>query len=146
MRFTIRPANESDKEKAFSSYKQTIGPYIATAWGWDESFQQDGFHKNNPIEKLKIIEVNSVFAGALHLVEEDLFIHLKTLYIIPHFQNKGIGTTIIDNIKHLASTQRKSVRLKVIDGNPALRLYKKHGFIINSHENKLSEMVWQAKE
>ena len=33
----IRPANESDNEKAFSSYKQTIGPYIATAWGWDKS-------------------------------------------------------------------------------------------------------------
>ena len=72
---------------------------------------------------------------------------LKVNDIIPYFQNKGIGTTIIDYIKNPALTQRKSVRLKVVDGNPALRLYKKHGFIINScHENKLSGIVLQVKE
>lgn len=50
VRFTIRPAKESDKEKVFSAYKQTTGPYIATAWGWDESFQQDYVHKSNPMK------------------------------------------------------------------------------------------------
>ena len=38
--YNRRPATESERETIFEGYRRTVvGEYVATAWGWDESFQ-----------------------------------------------------------------------------------------------------------
>jgi len=55
---------------------------------------------------------------------------LKEIEINPEFQNKGIGTYIIQNIINDAKKQTKPVILYVLKVNPAQKLYKELGFNI----------------
>ena len=52
------------------------------------------------------------------------------LQIVSDRQNQGIGTSIVKNLMVEAKLKRKKLWLRVIQGNPAERLYKKLGFTI----------------
>ena len=65
--------------------------------------------------------------GVLCLEREEGGLFLANIEILPPFQNRGIGTRIIEDI--LASARRDClpVRLQVLKVNPARRLYERLG-------------------
>lgn len=58
--------------------------------------------------------------------------HLAMMYMVvaPKFQRKGVGASLVRNIKHLAKTRFRleSMHLEVWDGCPIIGLLQKHGF------------------
>lgn len=58
--------------------------------------------------------------------------HLSLLYIVvdPAFQRKGVGTSLIKNLKHLAKTffKLESLHLDVYEGCPIMSILEKEGF------------------
>ena len=50
------------------------------------------------------------------------------IYILPEYQNHGIGTYLIRQVIDNAHHEKKPVRLHVLKVNPAVGLYKRLGF------------------
>ncbi len=50
------------------------------------------------------------------------------LFVDGPFQRKGIGTEVMHRLMGEATRLNQAVRLAVVEGNPALRLYERLGF------------------
>jgi ribosomal protein S18 acetylase RimI-like enzyme len=57
-------------------------------------------------------------------------IQIEDLYILPEFQNQGIGTAIVLDIIKEAYQDCKPVRLRVLTSSPAKVLYERLGFVV----------------
>jgi GNAT superfamily N-acetyltransferase len=68
--------------------------------------------------------------GAIAIERHATHIQIEDLYILPEFQNQGIGTAIILDILEEAHQDHKPVRLRVLTSSPAKVLYEKLGFVV----------------
>lgn len=143
MNYTLRDATTADCDILFSTYRETVGPYIKQAWGWDEEFQTNGFWSHHPVEEFNVIEVQNKLVGAIHYIEEKNNLYIKMIFLLPKFQGKGIGSNLITHIYQLAQSQNKSLYLTVIKSNPAKKLYDRLGFKIVIEDNNTYEMRWR---
>lgn len=55
---------------------------------------------------------------------------LSKLYLLPAFQNEGLGSHLLENLIIDARTVRLPLRLTVLEVNPARHFYQRHGFEI----------------
>ena len=53
------------------------------------------------------------------------------IIVAPEYRNQGIGSMLLDHLVHLAKTNFKIelLHLQVYQDNPAINLYKRHGFV-----------------
>lgn len=75
----------------------------------------------------------------LGLIAENL--HIRQFQIMPHVQNKGIGTQVLKVVKAQGIKLKRNVSLNVLLKNPAKILYEKHGFIVVGQ----NELEYQMK-
>lgn len=60
----------------------------------------------------------------------EIFIDL--IEIMPEYQNRGLGTAILNEIIDNAKSNDFTIRLQVLKINPAINFYKRLGFIVSS--------------
>lgn len=73
-------------------------------------------------------EQDKRIAGATQFIQKDSYLELLQLQIHPDFQNLGIGSAVINQLKTIARQNGKGIRLTVLKTNPAKVLYERHGF------------------
>jgi len=109
--------------------KITLKEHIDKIWGWDEEYQQNDYRECFMPHKNKVIVCNSEEAGFLETSEEDNIVYIVELEILPEYQGKGIGSSIIKDIIEYASGAQKRVKLGCFKINTdAKRLYERLGF------------------
>jgi GNAT superfamily N-acetyltransferase len=128
--FDLRMATSKDQDFLYESYKVTLKTYVEWAWGWDETFQRDSFRKHFPIIQFQIISVNGSDAGGLYVEEQESLRFIRLIYLLPEFQNKGIGRDLIVQEMAKAKEVKKALHLKVVKINPAKSLYDRLGFML----------------
>ena len=72
--------------------------------------------------------------------------HIRQLQLIPSCQNQGIGSNLLTLLKSKASEKGLPITLNVLLNNPALNLYQRHGFVIESKTDVDFQMRWQAHQ
>ena len=134
--FELKQATENDSAFFYMVKKTVLKDYIENIWGWDEQFQLQ-FHQENYHPALtQIILYTNVAIGTVEIKEDDESIFISSLYILPEYQGKGIGTTIIRNYISKADTLKKRVALEVLKLNTgAQKLYKKLGFTLTERDD-----------
>ena len=140
--YHLRPAKESEKNRIFEGYRDTVGPYVAETWGWDESFQTANFWKHHPLRDFKIIQVEHSFGGGLYIEEDESDLYIRMIFLLPEFQGIGIGTRLVTDIHSLAQVKGKGLSLKVIRCNPAKKLYDRLGFTVTGEDDSSYDMRW----
>ena len=106
--------------------KENCYHYLRNTIGWDESrhLQEPKF----PDRYLMLFEGNNCI-GFLALREQDDYLYLHTLQLIQQYRRQGIGTKLLEFIEYIAKEKAKNkIRLRVINGNPALSLYRRNGY------------------
>jgi ribosomal protein S18 acetylase RimI-like enzyme len=73
----------------------------------------------------------------------DLWV-LDKLYILPSHQNRGLGSYILRNLQHDAGAAQVALRLSVLEVNPAIRFYRRHGFVHTHTVPPRRYMEWVA--
>ena len=141
-KYIERPSNKDDSLWLWDTYKSLLKETIVKQWGWDESFQYNGFHSNFDLEKYQIVEINGQRVAAYYLVENNDSLHIKMLLVIASHQRLGIGSGIIKKIKETGSLLGKSVKLSVIESNPALLFYQKLDFSILGTKDGCHNLQW----
>ncbi|MDX1613821.1 MAG: GNAT family N-acetyltransferase [Candidatus Promineifilaceae bacterium] len=126
--YTLRPAAAADESFAYRVKKEALGPYVEKTWGWDETWQRDYHRRNFNHLEVQIIEVEDEPVGTLMVERGPAAMLLHGIYILPHFQRRGVGSTVIADLLAEAQEARLPLRLQVLKVNPARRLYERLGF------------------
>lgn len=74
------------------------------------------------------IEVDGAFAGCVSLRPAEDGHWLEHFYLAPHLQGAGMGTAVLRELLERCDRDGTVVRLNVLRGSPARRLYERHGF------------------
>jgi GNAT superfamily N-acetyltransferase len=122
------PADETHREFSYQVKKAAEGEYIVSMFGWDEDVQR-GFHaKAWQGQKPDVITYDGRLIGTIATIESEDCIEIGQFFILPDYQNKGIGTHLLKSILDKADRSGKNVTLKFLKNNPVESLYLRHGF------------------
>jgi GNAT superfamily N-acetyltransferase len=59
---------------------------------------------------------------------------LEHFYLAPHLQGSGIGSDVLRELLDRCDRGGVPVRLDVLQGSPARRLYERHGFTLETED------------
>lgn len=163
-----RRADPEDREWLFDLFRFDMKDYIQQTWGWDELIQRESFMENLPPSSFHILSrapLRPVLAarpqpagekkpshkrrereartGAYCLRECSDHLWLEMLLIVPACQRQGLGTQVIRQLQNTALDRAQPIRLSVLRVNPALRLYQRLGFRIDSTDRYSYRLVWR---
>jgi ribosomal protein S18 acetylase RimI-like enzyme len=137
---TLRPAVPDDAEFVLRVTEACMRAYAEQTWGaWNEALTRASF---DPATH-RIIQCDEQDIGCLALHEWDDHLDLDKLYILPAYQNRGIGTRLMDDIVAQAAAAGKPVRLSVLAVNPARRFYERAGFVVTQSTAERHYMEWR---
>ena len=122
------PADETHKEFSYQVKKAAEGEYITLMFGWDEDVQRDFHAKAWQQQKPDIITYDGKPIGTIATVESEDCIEIGQLFILPDYQNKGIGTHLLKSILSKADQLGRNVTLRFLKNNPVKSLYIRNGF------------------
>ncbi|MEV4411352.1 GNAT family N-acetyltransferase [Catellatospora sp. NPDC049609] len=81
-----------------------------------------------------VIEVGGAFAGCVALRPAADTRWLEHFYLAPHAQGGGIGAAVLRELLERCDRDGTPVRLIVLQGSPARRLYERCGFTVETED------------
>nr|WP_202500909.1 GNAT family N-acetyltransferase [Streptomyces sp. SID5785] len=81
-----------------------------------------------------IIEVDGEFAGCVALRPAPDAYWLEHFFLAPHLQGSGTGGAVVAHLLERCDREGVPVRLNVLQGSAARRLYERHGFVTESED------------
>jgi len=129
-------ADESHREFCYQVSDITMGHYAAQIPDWDEDsfikYRNEIWRKKKPM----IIVHDNQPIGTIFVFENENRIEIGQFYILPEYQNKGIGSYLLEDILDNSDNAGSIVELEVLKVNPAVSLYQRYGFeIVDSNEH-----------
>ncbi|WP_328561908.1 GNAT family N-acetyltransferase [Streptomyces coelicoflavus] len=82
----------------------------------------------------QVIEVEGAFAGCVALRPAEDAHWLEHFYLTPRVQGAGIGGAVLRELLERCDREGSLVRLNVLRGSPARRLYERHGFTVETED------------
>lgn len=153
---TLRPSQPEDREFLFAVYASTRDEELSL-WGWDDN-QKRGFlelqHRAQsqqyslcyPQADSSIILLDGHPVGRFLVDREGPDIMLVDIALLPEYQNRDIGTKVIQFLFKEANRAQKNVALHVRRDNRAAHLYERLGFTVVNDEGAYLEMKWTPGE
>ncbi len=139
----FRPATPEDSEFLYDLKKKTLGKYIKQVWGWDEDVQNNYHEKSFDPNKYQIIQENEQDIGCISIEEHSKKYILSIIEITPDYQNKGIGSKLIQDLIDRGVQEKKIVELQVLKVNQrAFNLYKSLGFTVKDDNQTHYQMTY----
>ncbi len=140
MIFSLRKATDNDLDLTYKIKKNALQEYLEMLWGWNEQAQNDFHLENFKKEHFQIIEQQEESIGYLEIENRQDHIFLSNIMILKHFQGKGIGKIILEDLmKH-----HSEIRLEVLKVNKkAVQFYQNLGFKIVEEGNDSFKMYFK---
>jgi GNAT superfamily N-acetyltransferase len=70
---------------------------------------------------------------------------LDKLYLLPAYQNRGIGSYLLQRLIDDAKAAQIVLQLTVLEVNPARRFYERHGFVLTHTISPRHHMEWRGR-
>ncbi len=146
MKVSTREATAADMTYACATHHAAYREVVVAQFGsWDERLQ-DGFFndvwRGGGVEILKIDGVN---CGYVLVMPEEAAIRLVELVVHPDWQRRGIGSAFLEQLMARAAGRRVPLRLKVLQKNEAVQLYKRLGFVEEGRTDTHLLLKWQGR-
>ena len=130
MDYSLRPAAERDFDFLYNLKVACLKEYVTATYGWDEQDQLRRFSDSFDPSSTEIIVVKEQDVGQISLEEQASEIFIAGIYILPAWQNLGLGSTVLKDVLSRGAERGTGVRLQVLKVNPASRLYERIGFTV----------------
>ncbi|GGW29373.1 N-acetyltransferase [Streptomyces caelestis] len=137
MTWAMRPAEPADVEPIAELRAVVMRPDLERLGRFDEHRVRQRLRDGFSPRHTRIIEADGTFAGsvALRPSENDENGHwLEHFYLSPGLQGRGLGTAVLHTLLTRTDADNALVRLNVLQGSPARRLYERHGFTIETQD------------
>ena len=132
--------NEESFEFALAVKKEALGPHIMERWGWDEQLQRKTHSERWAVRRFFRIVRDGASIGTVSIDEGPDHVILAEFYLLSSFHRKGIGTEVLAKILSEADAKHLPVRLQCLKWNPALSLYRRHGFVVTGETDTHFQM------
>jgi GNAT superfamily N-acetyltransferase len=116
------PAND-DADFALQVTESCMRAYAERTWGSWNGFADFDLATD------RIVERDEHAIGLIGVDRHQEYWDLEKLYLLPDHQNEGIGTILLRFLIAYAYSEGVSLRLSVLEVNPARRFYERQGFI-----------------
>ncbi|MFF0825629.1 GNAT family N-acetyltransferase [Brevibacillus sp. NPDC003359] len=122
-------------------------------WGWSESdklaflqsqhaMQQKSYQMQFPAQNHQIILQAEQSIGRMITDASGDALHLVDISLLAAYRGRGVGSGIIGNLQKEAQAFQLPIRLRVLQGNPAFRLYERLHFIVTDATGLYIQMEW----
>jgi ribosomal protein S18 acetylase RimI-like enzyme len=150
MTVSLRPFRADDQEFLFRLYAGTRIHEIAP-FGWPEAQQQAFLRMQFGAQQRwyesvyagaehQIVEQDGVSIGRLMVLRQPPAVTLVDIALLPEHRGRGIGGDLIRQLIRQCDQEKLPLRLQVLKGNPALRLYERLGFARTSEDQMYIQM------
>jgi GNAT superfamily N-acetyltransferase len=128
--WTLRPATPDDVEPIAELRAVVMRPDLERLGRFDEQRVRQRFRDAFVAEHLSVIEAEGRFAGCVALRPAEDGHWLEHFFIDPELQGRGLGSAVLRTLLARTDAQGVTVRLDVLQGSKARRLYERHGFTV----------------
>jgi GNAT superfamily N-acetyltransferase len=150
---SLRPVTADDKEFLISVYAGTRAQELAQVqWEegqkdafirWQFEMQQKEYQTRFPDARYDVILVDDVPAGRIWIGVDDKQIRLLDIAVMAQFQNRGVGTILLQRLMDEATQANKPLRHMVFVLNDnAHRFYERLGFTTIEDLGGYKHMEW----
>ncbi|MEU1192989.1 GNAT family N-acetyltransferase [Streptomyces sp. NPDC005859] len=139
----IRAATEDDVEAVAEVRAVAMRADLERLGRYDEHRVRQRLRDAFVPEHTWIVELDGVLAGCVALRPAHDAHWLEHFYLAPYAQGRGIGTAVLREVVETADRSALRLRLDVLRGSPARRLYERHGFTLE-HEDAVD--VFMVRE
>lgn len=142
IQITLVPTTEADRKFFREVHHLAYRNVIEAMFGWDEQKQDHyadvDFNNRNP----HIIQYKETPVGVIGWQEKDDHIWFGPIFVLPQFQNRGIGTFLVKQFMKDAATRNIPLRLQTLKMTErAKKLYERLGFTVLSS----SDVHWHME-
>jgi GNAT superfamily N-acetyltransferase len=130
----IRPASPADVEAIAELRAVVLRPDLERLGRYDEQRVRQRLRDGFAPEHTWVIEAGGAFAGCVALRPAEDAHWLEHFYLAPHLQGSGIGAAVLRGLLERCDLDGTLVRLNMLQGSPARRLYERHGFTIETED------------
>ncbi|MFJ9863389.1 GNAT family N-acetyltransferase [Streptomyces sp. NPDC101165] len=131
----IRPASMADLEPLAELRAVVMRADLERLGRYDERRVRQRLRDRFTPAHTWVIEAGGVFAGCVALRPAEDAHWLEHFYLAPHLQGSGIGGAVLRELLERCDRDRTLVRLQVLQGSPARRLYERHGFTLETEDS-----------
>jgi len=136
---SLRPASRDDEDFALRVTEACMRRYAERTWGrWNGRSDLDPAHD-------EVIALQGRDIGLVGVDREPHCWFLSKLYVLPPWQNRGIGGVVLERLIDEAKSARMALRLTVLKVNPARRFYERHGFVVTETITPYHYMEWRGQ-
>lgn len=95
---------------------------------WDESRQDSLFNSGWSSAEHEILLCDGAPCGYVSVEEYPDYVHVRELVVLPEYQGRGIGSSLLRQVLEQARARHVSVKLGVLRENRVVNLYQRLGF------------------
>ncbi|WP_408994198.1 N-acetyltransferase family protein [Streptomyces sp. 1268] len=132
--WTLRQALPEDVEPIAELRAVVMRPDLERLGRYDEHRVRQRLRDAYAPEHTSVIEAAGSFAGCVARRPAEDGWWLEHFYLSPALQGRGIGSAVLREVLDRADAERLPVRLDVLRGSPARRLYERHGFTLERED------------
>ncbi|WP_395361116.1 GNAT family N-acetyltransferase [Streptomyces sp. YH02] len=128
--WSLRPGRAEDIEAMAELRAVVMRDDLERLGRYDEHRVRQRLRDGFSTAYTSVVEVDGAFAGCVTLrpSEDEAGFYLEHLYLDPEVQGRGLGTAVLRELLAQADEAELPVRLQVLQGSAARRLYEREGF------------------
>ena len=135
----LRAATADDLEHVVSLKERVLRADLERLIGWDPAKSRARVVEHFSPEHTRMILLDDALVGTITLRPDRDAVWLEMFYLDATPHGRGIGTSVLASVLAAATTP---LRLQVLVGSPAQRLYARHGFVVE-HDDGID--VWMRR-
>jgi len=150
----LRERADDDNEALYRLFGESRHDLLSAVASWNEAqqqfflrsqfqTQQDQYRSQYPDARFDVIVADGEVIGNFYVAAGNDEFRLLDVNLCPRFRNCGIGGGLLQDLLAESERTKKPVSLHVIQGNPAIRLYRRMGFKTVAAEDVYRRMEWR---
>ena len=130
----MRPARPADAEAIAELRAVVMRPDLERLGRYDAHRVRQRLRDGFSAQHTSLITTAGAFAGSVALRPSATGHWLEHFYLDPALQGPGLGSAVLGTLLSRTDTSGHLVRLNVLQGSPARRLYERHGFTVERQD------------
>ncbi|WP_114257390.1 GNAT family N-acetyltransferase [Streptomyces sp. Go-475] len=132
--WSLRPAEPADVEAIAELRAVVMRPDLERLGRFDEHRVRQRFRDGFSPRHTSVVLAGGAFAGSVALRPAEDGHWLEHFYLAPDLHGRGLGSAVLRTLLSGTDAAAAVVRLNVLQGSPAQRLYARHGFAVESQD------------
>ena len=134
MEWALRSAEQADVEAIAELRATVMRPDLERLGRFDEHRVRQRLRDSFSSQHTSVIVVDGAFAGCVTVRPAEDGRWLEHFYLDPDLQGRGLGSAVLRTLLRRIDADRVPVRLNVLQGSAARRLYERHGFTVEAQD------------